>query len=75
MVYVPKLDQATCLNVRYYSDDENSYYALPTEIVYANFENVDNNEPLLLESDGRFICLLRTIRLTHRCLGRLYTDK
>ena len=36
---------------------------MPTEIVYANFENVDNNgKPLLIESDGKVYLSIETIK-------------
>ena len=52
VVYIPLNWTRAILNDKfYYSDDEKLVsYALPTEIVYANFENVDNNgKPLLIE--------------------------
>ena len=65
VVYVPLNWTRAILNDKfYYSDDEKLLsYTLPTEIVYANFENVDNNgNPLLLESDGKVYLSIETIK-------------
>ena len=77
MVYVPLNWTRAILNDKfYYSDDEKLLsYALPTEIVYANFENVDNNgKPLLLESDGKVYLSIETIKAYTDVWVDSYTD-
>ena len=62
VVYVPLNWTRAILNDKfYYSDDEKLLsYALPTEIVYANFDNVDKNgKP---ESDGKVYLSIETIK-------------
>ncbi|ETO95137.1 glycoside hydrolase, family 18 [Lachnoanaerobaculum sp. MSX33] len=77
VVYVPLNWTRAILNDKfYYSDDEKLLsYALPTEIVYANFENVDNNgKPLLLESDGKVYLSIETIKAYTDIWVDSYTD-
>ena len=77
VVYVPLNWTRAILNDKfYYSDDEKLLsYALPTEIVYANFENVDNNgKPLLLESDGKVYLSIETIKAYTDVWVDSYTD-
>ena len=77
LVYVPLNWTRAILNDKfYYSDDEKLLsYALPTEIVYANFENVDNNgKPLLLESDGKVYLSIETIKAYTDVWVDSYTD-
>ena len=77
VVYVPLNWTRAILNDKfYYSDDEKLLsYTLPTEIVYANFENVDNNgKPLLLESDGKVYLSIETIKAYTDVWVDSYTD-
>ena len=77
VVYVPLNWTRAILNDKfYYSDDEKLLsYTLPTEIVYANFENVDNNgKPLLLESDGKVYLSIETIKAYTDIWVDSYTD-
>lgn len=77
VVYVPLNWTRAILNDKfYYSDDEKLLsYALPTEIVYANFENVDNNgKPLLLESGGKVYLSIETIKAYTDIWVDSYTD-
>lgn len=77
VVYVPLNWTRAILNDKfYYSDDEKLLsYALTTEIVYANFENVDNNgKPLLIESDGKVYLSIETIKAYTDIWVDSYTD-
>ena len=65
VIYVPLNWIRAILNDKfYYSDNEKLLiYTLPTEIVYANFDTVDNNSnPLLLEDGGKAYISMETVR-------------
>lgn len=78
VVYIPLNWTRAILNDKfYYSDDEKLIsYALPTEIVYANFENVDNNgKPLLLiEDEDKVYLSIETIKVYTDIWVEAYTD-
>lgn len=77
VVYIPLNWTRAILNDKfYYSDDEKLIsYALPTEIVYANFENVDNNgKPLLIEDEDKVYLSIETIKVYTDIWVEAYTD-
>lgn len=77
VVYIPLNWTRAILNDKfYYSDDEKIIsYALPTEIVYANFENVDNNgKPLLIEDEDKVYLSIETIKVYTDIWVEAYTD-
>ena len=77
VVYIPLNWTRAILNDKfYYSDNEKLLsYALPTEIVYANFENVDNNgKPLLIENEDKAYLSIETIKVYTDIWVETYTD-
>lgn len=77
VVYIPLNWTRAILNDKfYYSDNEKLLsYALPTEIVYANFENVDNNgKPLLIENEDKAYLSIETIKVYTDIWVENYTD-
>ena len=77
VVYIPLNWTRAILNDKfYYSDNEKLLsYALPTEIVYANFENVDNNgKPLLIENEDKAYLSIETIKVYTDIWVEIYTD-
>ena len=65
VIYIPLNWTRAILNDKfYYSEDEKLLiYTLPTEIVYANFETLDNNRnPLLVEQEGRAYISMETVK-------------
>ena len=77
VVYIPLNWTRSILNDKfYYSDDEKLLsYALPTEIVYANFENKDKNgKPLLLEKDNKTYISIETVKTYTDIWTDIFTD-
>ena len=77
VVYIPLNWTRAILNDKfYYSDNEKLLsYALPREIVYANFENVDNNgKPLLIENEDKAYLSIETIKVYTDIWVENYTD-
>ena len=77
VVYIPLNWTRSILNDKfYYSDDEKLLsYVLPTEIVYANFENKDKNgEPLLLEKDNKTYISIETVKTYTDIWTDTFTD-
>ena len=77
VVYIPLNWTRSILNDKfYYSDDEKLLsYALPTEIVYANFENKDKNgKPLLLEKDNKTYISIETVKTYTDIWTDTFTD-
>ena len=77
VVYIPLNWTRSILNDKfYYSDDEKLLsYALPTEIVYANFENKDKNgKPLLLEKDNKIYISIETVKTYTDIWTDIFTD-
>ncbi|AYA98746.1 glycosyl hydrolase family 18 protein [Lachnoanaerobaculum umeaense] len=77
VVYIPLNWTRAIINDKfYYSDNEKLLsYALPTEIVYANFENVDNNgKPLLIENEDKAYLSIETIKVYTDIWVETYTD-
>ena len=77
VVYIPLNWTRSILNDKfYYSDDEKLLsYALPTEIVYANFENKDKNgKPLLLEKDNKTYISIETVKTYTDIWTDVFTD-
>ena len=77
VVYIPLNWTRSILNDKfYYSDDEKLLsYALPTEIVYANFENKDKNgKPLLLERDNKTYISIETVKTYTDIWTDIFTD-
>ena len=75
VIYIPLNWTRAILNDKfYYSEDEKLLiYTLPTEIVYANFETLDNNRnPLLVEQEGRayILCRSEERRVGKECRSR-----
>ena len=65
VVYIPLNWTGSILNDKFYYNEGEKLlsYTLPTEIVYANFENTDNNgKPLLLEESGKVYISIETIK-------------
>ena len=65
VVYIPLNWTGSILNDKFYYNEGEKLlsYTLPTEIVYANFENTDNNgKPLLLEEGGKVYISIETIK-------------
>ena len=77
VVYIPLNWTGSILNDKFYYNEGEKLlsYTLPTEIVYANFENTDNNgKPLLLEEGGKVYISIETIKAYTDIWVDIFTD-